>query len=277
MANSVTSPLELFPTELHRFNGKNYRVWAQQIELLLKQLKVQYVLTDPCPIVTLCPQASSEEVTRVKAAERKWLNDNNICRRHILNFLSDHLYYQYSKRTSSAKELWEELKLVYLDEEFGTKRSQVKKYIEFQMFDEKSVFEQVLELNKIADSIVVAGMMIYENFHVSVILSKLPLSWKDFCIKLMRMEYLTFTMLMDHIKAEEESRSHNKQEEPSKFVELSPAVNFGPRMREMSKKRRESEMDSKTVVCYNCRKQGHVAKHCHNKRLHQEINDNYPC
>lgn len=274
MANSVTSPLELFPTELHRFNGKNYRVWAQQIELLLKQLKVAYVLTDPCPIVTLCPEASSEEVTRVKAAERKWVNDNHLCRHHILNFLSDHLYYQYSKRTKTAKELWEELKLVYLDDEFGTKRSQVKKYIEFQMFDEKSICEQVLELNKIADTIVAAGMLIFENFHVSVILSKLPLSWKDFCVKLMRMEYLTFTMLMDHIKTEEECRRRDKRGEPSKFIELSPAVNFGPRMREMSRKRRESEMDGKTVVCYNCRKKGHVAKRCHNKKLHKEINDN---
>lgn len=278
LANSITSPLEILPTEPHRFNGKNYLCWAQQMEFFLKQLKIAHVLTDPCPTVTQCLQASAEEVARVKAAETKWVTDDHMCRRHILNYLSDHLYYRCSKKTKSAKELWEELKLVYLNEECGTKRSQVKRYIEFQMVDEKSILEQVLELNNIAHSVVTAGMLIDDSFHVNVILSKLPPSWKDFCIKLMRQEFLTFMMLMDHIKVEEESHNLDKQGEPSKFVDFLIAKNFGPRTREMKKpgmswKRRESEMDGKTVVCYNCGKKGHVSKHCRNRKSDKAINE----
>ncbi|KAH7578060.1 hypothetical protein JRO89_XS01G0335700 [Xanthoceras sorbifolium] len=276
VSDPVALPTELVPTEPDRFNGKNYLYWAPQMEFFLKQLKIEYVLSDPCPGVTLTPQASTEEISEVKVAEQKWVHDDHICRRHILNCLSDNLYYQYLKKTKNAKELWEELKLVYLYEEFGTKRSQVKKYIEFQMVDEKSILEQVQEFNNIVDSIVAAGMMIDENFHVSVIISKLPPSWKDFCVKLMREEYLSFGMLMDHIYIEEESRRQDKQGKPSNSVDSRLAKGLGPRMREMKRaglswKRRESETDGKTVFCYNCRKKGHVSKHCRNRKFDKEI------
>ncbi|XP_045789879.1 uncharacterized protein LOC123884742 isoform X2 [Trifolium pratense] len=67
------------------------------------------------------------------------------------------------------------------------------------------------ELNCIADSIATFGMPIEENFHVSVIVSKLPLSWKDLSIKLMRGEHLPFWKLMELITKEEESRNGVKQ------------------------------------------------------------------
>ncbi|XP_031263390.1 uncharacterized protein LOC116121570 [Pistacia vera] len=275
--NSVTSPVELSPAEPNRFNGKDYLSWAPRMEFFLKQLQIAYVLTDPCPSVTSNAQANSEEIFKLKTAEQKWLNDDNTCHRHILNSLSDHLYYQYSDKTKSAKELWEELKLVYLFEEIGTKRSKVKKYIEFQMVDEKSILEQVMELNNIADSVVAAGMLIDESFHVNVILSKLPLSWKGLCIKLMHAEHLSFLTLMDHIKAEGETCERNSQGGPSKLLDPL-AINFGPRMKEMKRpgmswKRRESEIDGKTIVCYNCGKKGHMSKHCRNRKFDKEINE----
>ncbi|KAI9182472.1 hypothetical protein LWI28_025704 [Acer negundo] len=279
VSDSVTSPTEFVPTEPERFNGKNYLYWAQKMEVFLKQLKIEYVLSDACPGVTLSPQASSEEISKVKVAEQKWVHDDHICRRHILSCLSDHLYYQFSKKTKSAKELWEELKFVYLYEEFGTKRLQVKKYIEFQMVDEKPILEQLQEFNNIADSVVASGMMIDDNFHVSVIISKLPPSWKDFCIKLTREEYLSFGMLMDRITVEEGVeglRHQNKQGELSNSVDSRLAKDFGPRMREMKRpgmswKRRDSEMDGRIIVCYNCGRKGHMTKDCWNRKFDKEI------
>ncbi|KAK2650063.1 hypothetical protein Ddye_017552 [Dipteronia dyeriana] len=279
VSDSVTSLTEFVPTEPERFNGKNYLYWAQKMEVFLKQIKIEYVLSDACPGVTLSPQASSEEISKVKVAEQKWVHDDHICRRHILSCLSDNLYYQFSKKTKSAKELWEELKLVYLYEEFGTKRLQVKRYIEFQMVDEKPILEQVQEFNNIADSIVAAGMMIDDNFHVSVIISKLPPSWKDFCIKLTREEYLPFGMLMDRITFEEEFRCQNKQGELSNTVDSRLAKGFGPRMMKrpgMSWKRRDSEMDGKIIVCYNCGKKGHMTKDCWNRKFDKEISGKQP-
>ena len=261
---------EVVAIATHRFYGKNYHCWAQQMEIFLKQSKIAYVLTDPCPSVSLGREATTEEIARAKHDVLKWVNDDCICRSNILSSLSDPLFYQYSKRAGSAKELWEELKLVYLYEEFGTKRSQVKNYIEFQMVEERPVVEQVQEFNNIADAIVAAGMSIDENFHVSVIISKLPPSWKDFCIKLMRDEYLPFRKLMDHLRIEEECRSQEKQRESSTLLGDHEIRKFVPNSRDLKPpgmrwSRRESEMDGRPKFCHNCGKKGHISRNCRAK------------
>lgn len=254
------------PIEVIRFDGKNYQFWAQQMELLLKQLKIEYVLTEPCPNLTVEEGASAEKIAAAKAAEWRWLNDDLMCHRNILNHLSDHLFNLHANRKMSAKELWEELKLVYLYEEFGTKRSQVKKYIEFQMVDEKAVMEQIRELNGIADSIVAAGMFLDDNFHVSLIISKLPPSWKDFSIKLMREEYLPFWKLMERIQIEEESRSGVKQVgEHYDSVGFHLANRGGQRRvdnRPLRMPRNRSEINTKSIPCSVCGKKGHLSKNC---------------
>uniref|UniRef100_A0A2C9VSL9 Uncharacterized protein n=1 Tax=Manihot esculenta TaxID=3983 RepID=A0A2C9VSL9_MANES len=263
---------------INRFDGKNYQLWAPFMESFLDKLKIAYVLTDPCPSVDIRPEASAEEIAQAKAAEQKWYNDDHLCRHNILTSLSDALYYQYSKKTKSARELWEELKLVYLYEEFGKKRSQVRNYIEFQIVDERPVLDQVKELNNIADSIVASGMFFDEKFHVSAIISKLPPSWKDFCIKLMCEEYLPFRKLMERIRAVEESRNQDKQVEPTNSLFFNHAKNEGPGMKDMQKprmngKKRETETDDKAVICYSCGKRGHISKHCRNRKLDKEANE----
>uniref|UniRef100_A0A2P2JIL7 Uncharacterized protein LOC105642839 n=1 Tax=Rhizophora mucronata TaxID=61149 RepID=A0A2P2JIL7_RHIMU len=271
---------ELVGIEISRFNGNNYQSWASKMEFFLNQLNIGYVLSDPCPSPSVSAGASPKEIAEAKAAQQKWINDNYMCHHHILNSLSDALHCQYSKKTKSAKELWETLKLVYLFEEFGTKGFQVKKYVEFQMVDEKPVLEQIQEFNSIADSIVATGTFLDENFHVSVILSKLPPSWKDFCIKLMHEEYLPFWMLMDHVRVEEESRNRGKQGEPPSSVYFHHASNLGPRMRDLKKpglhwKRNETKMNKTIPVCSFCGKKGHNSKNCRNRKLDKEANEKH--
>lgn len=280
VSNSVSdlASQEVVAIETHRFDGKNYHCWAQQMELYLKQSKVAYVLTDPRPGLSLGPETTTEEIAQAKRDEQKWVNDDRICRRNIQSSLSDPLFYQYSKRTGSAKELWEELKLVYLYEEFGTKRSLVKNYIEFQMVEERHIVEQVLEINSIADSIAAAGMLIDENFHVSVIISKLPPSWKDFCIKLMREEYLPFWKLMDYLRMEEEFRNQEKQVESYNLLGNHDDGKFRPKIRELKPTglhwyRREPEVDGRPMICHNCGKRGHIARYCRRKSF-KENNGN---
>jgi len=47
------TPLGLTPAETIRFDGKNFDHWRQKMEFFLKQLKIVYVLTDPCPTIPL--------------------------------------------------------------------------------------------------------------------------------------------------------------------------------------------------------------------------------
>ncbi|KAK7332736.1 hypothetical protein VNO80_29491 [Phaseolus coccineus] len=261
-------PLEpIAPIEVVRFDGKNFQFWAQQMTLLLKQLKIEYVLIEPCPNAALGEGAKAEDLVTAKAAERRWLNDDLVCCRNILSHLSDPLFNQYANRKMTSKELWEELNLVYLFEEFGTKRSIVKKYIEFQIVDEKTVSDQIRDLNGIADSIAASGIFMDDNFHVNVIISKLPPSWKNFCIKLLREEYLPFWKLMECIQIEEEFRCGVRR-----VGEHSDSVGFhqdnrGGGQRRVDYKplgmcRNRPEINARSIPCNVCGKRGHLSKNC---------------
>lgn len=272
-SNSATafSPQALVPISPTRLNGKNYHCWMHQIEFFLKQLKIAYVLTDPCPSTSISPEASFEETVQAKLKAQKWIDDDYICCHNILNSLSDHLFDKYSSKTFTAKELWEVLKSAY-DEDFQTKRSQVNKYIQFQMVDGVSVLEQVQELHKIADSIVASGIWFDENFHVSTIISKLPPSWKQCRVKLMQEDFLPLNKLMYRLRDEEEFRNHRKKEERFKntsVVNPNHDDKLGPRKREMKN------------VCYNCGKEGHKSMNCPRRsdsreRSNGKENDNIP-
>ncbi|XP_062091388.1 uncharacterized protein LOC133797489 [Humulus lupulus] len=278
MRNSTTDiqPHEL-PIKVTRLDGKNYLLWAQQMELLLKQLKIEYILSEPSPSAALDPEASTEEISRAKAALQKWINDDYLCVHNILNSLSDNLFNIYSKKTMTAKELWEELRLVHLCEEYRTERSQVKKYIEFKMVEDKPILEQVHEFNKIADSIVAAGMDVEEKFHVSVIVSKLPPSWKDISVKMMCEEYLPFWMLMNRLGVEEELRNQHKQQVPIPAGYSLPDNNVQrmrhPKPYNLHPKKRNLEKENR--FCHNCGKKGHLVQNCYNKtwRRDREFNE----
>ncbi|KAM5555673.1 hypothetical protein ABKV19_023544 [Rosa sericea] len=273
------APREFFSIETCRFNGKNYPIWAQQMEFLLKQLKIAYVLFVSCPVITLGPEPSTEEIAQAKAAEQQWRNDDSVCRRSILNALSDDLLNLYSRRTTTAKELWEDLKQLHLYEKFGTKRSLVKKYMEFQMPEGRPVLEQIQEFNNIADSIVASGMAVEEKFHVSAVISKLPPSWKDVSIKLMSEEHLPFAKLMDRLRFEEDLHTREQQGLPINHVG-NPPVKPIPRMRDMKQrnmqwKRSDPEIDGR-VICQFCGKKGHISQNCryNNKRkFTKDVND----
>ncbi|ONI23500.1 hypothetical protein PRUPE_2G191700 [Prunus persica] len=206
MSNSTVTglaPQELVPIDPVRLDGKNYTIWARRMEFFLKELKVEYVLYEPCPGIMLGSEATTEEIAESKAAEEKWIKDDFMCLRTILNYLCDDLLHRYAKRkkTTTAKQLWDDLKLM-----FGTKRSLVRKYMEFQMVDEKTVVEQVQEFNRIFDDVVASGMTLSEKFHVSAILAKLPASWKYSNIKSLtgKEKPLTLEVLMDSLRVEEE-------------------------------------------------------------------------
>ncbi|BFG22156.1 hypothetical protein CerSpe_084300 [Prunus speciosa] len=194
---------ELVPVDPVRLDGKNYPIWARRMEFFLKELKVEYVLYKPCPSIIVGSVATSLGLTELKAAEEKWIKDDFLGLRTILNYLCDDLLHRYGKRkkTTTAKQLWDDLKLM-----FGTKKYLVRKYMDFQMVDEKPLVEQIQEFNHIFDELVASGMTLSETFHVSAILSKLPASWKHVIIKSKYNinEPLTLEVLMDHLRIEEE-------------------------------------------------------------------------
>ncbi|KAK3035326.1 hypothetical protein RJ639_034034 [Escallonia herrerae] len=112
----------------------------------------------------------------------EWHKDNGT--NHILSGMTDSFYDQYSKKSKSAKELWDTLKSVYQAEEASTKKFLVSNYMDFKMTDDRPVSVQVRELQLIANDICAAGMVLDENFHVGAIVAKLPPTWKEYRNKL---------------------------------------------------------------------------------------------
>ncbi|KAG9144829.1 hypothetical protein Leryth_025636 [Lithospermum erythrorhizon] len=245
-----------------RLDGTNYYLWKHQMEFSLAELKVVYVLTEACPNFSSTSSGTPEEIDETKALIQKWVDDDYICRHNILTCLGDNLYNDYSRKACSAKELWEELKSVY-DEDIGTKRSQINKYVQFQIVDGVSILEQVHELQSIAHSICASGIWIEEYFHVSFIISKLPPSWKEFRLRMMREEFLPLHMLMHRLKVEEDARSGKQPGKPSGHGAGSKCESrVGSQGKEMKK------------LCYNCKKSGHISKHCPDRK--KEFPDNGP-
>ncbi|KAL7121585.1 hypothetical protein ACP275_02G190800 [Erythranthe tilingii] len=249
--NAIHSGL-LVPIQTARLDGRNYHSWRHQMEFFLHQLNIAYVLSEPCP--------SFDEKVKVKDAHRKWTDDDYLCRHSILNSLCDNLFQLHSQKSCSARELWEELKLFY--EDFGTtKRSQINKYVHFEMADGVSILEQVEELHKMADSIIASGnSWIDEDFHASVIVSKLPPSWKELRVRLMQEEYLPINVLMHRIQVEEESRKWWYKKESSAYYKQGRSV--GPTDSRLGTRKRENRR-----FCHRCGKEGHVIKNCPDKKF----------
>nr|GEX39554.1 potassium channel AKT2/3-like [Tanacetum cinerariifolium] len=99
--------------KLDRFDGGSFKRWQKKMQFLLATLKVAYVLTKPY---------LEESENKTLAASReclKFKNDDFICRRHILNAMSDPLFDVY-QNYSTAKELWNALEERYFTEDATT-------------------------------------------------------------------------------------------------------------------------------------------------------------
>ncbi|BFG22154.1 hypothetical protein CerSpe_084280 [Prunus speciosa] len=200
----IVTPKVLVDVDNLRLNGKNYGFWSCNMnEHVLDNLRG--VLYGPRPSFVVETEASVEEIARSMAAEQIWNEDDALCFHTILNHLSDDLFLHYSKRRkeTSAKQLWHELKLRF----GGGPKSHVQKYMEFHLLEKgEPMGEQVEDMDSMFLGLVECDeMAIDEEFHVNAIISKLPPSWEDVRIELMREEHLPVTKLIHRLNVEQQS------------------------------------------------------------------------
>ncbi|GKF76071.1 hypothetical protein Tco_0225515 [Tanacetum coccineum] len=111
------------------------------MKFLLIVLKIFYVL-DPllAPIPTEGEEVDQNEVLNLKKQRMIRKEDETLCCGHIMNSLSDMLYDVYAPITDPQK-LWIALEFKYKQQEEGTNRYLISKFLNFQMFDEKPILE----------------------------------------------------------------------------------------------------------------------------------------
>ena len=107
------------------------------MKFLLTLLKLFYVLDlNLMPFLT----TTDEDIDEIKAQRKKQEEDKLICRGHILNTLSDHLYDLYTSM-KSPKEIWNALEAKYKTEKIGMNKFTIQKYFDYKMLDNISVLD----------------------------------------------------------------------------------------------------------------------------------------
>ncbi|GKC67928.1 zinc finger, CCHC-type containing protein [Tanacetum coccineum] len=115
MAGNTVKDMTTNFGKLDKFEGHDFRRWQKKMHFLLTTLKVVYVLSTPMPELL---EDATVEAIRIRA---KWKNDDYICRGHILNGMSDTLFYVYTN-VEPAKELWDSLESKYMVEDASSKK-----------------------------------------------------------------------------------------------------------------------------------------------------------
>ena len=108
-----------------------------------------------------------------------WKHADFLCRNYLLNGLVNTLYNVYCA-FNITRELWESLDKKYKTENAGLKKFVVGKFLDYKMFDSKTVISQVQDLQVILHDIHAEGMSLSESFQVATIIEKFPPQWKEF-------------------------------------------------------------------------------------------------
>ncbi|KAK3034779.1 hypothetical protein RJ639_032292 [Escallonia herrerae] len=186
------------------------------MHFLLVKVKVYYVIVNPRP-----PEpGENEEESVAKTRERlRWDRDDEICRGHILNGMSNMLFDAYHT-VKTAKELWNQLERRYITEDATSKRFIVSKFFDYKMVDGRSVMEQFNEIKSILDRYSHHKLALDEFIVVISIIDKLPPSWKNFRNSLKhRKEDINLDELGTHLRIEEDLCKEEKFQSLPKQVE----------------------------------------------------------
>ncbi|XP_039032913.1 uncharacterized protein LOC120168171 [Hibiscus syriacus] len=189
-AASQTLPMTMSHNEKPtKFNGENFKTWQQKMLFYLTTLNLAKFLKDDPPTIR---EDEVDAATAFNITEA-WKHSDFLCRKYMLNGLSDALYEVYNVK-KTAKELWESLDHKYKTEDAGAKKFLVQ---EFQL---------------VIHGILAEGMIISESFQVTTIIEKLPHAWNDFknYLKHKRKEMIVEDLIM-RLRIEEDNQCAAKR------------------------------------------------------------------
>jgi hypothetical protein len=252
--------------KLEKFDGGNFIRWQKKMKFLLTTLKVAYVLN------MARPEEKDDETVAETRDRQKWDNDDYICLGHILNGMSDSLFDIYQS-SPSAKDLWDKLETRYMREDATSKKFLVSHFNNYKMVDNKSVMEQLYEIERILNNYKQHNMNMDETIIVSSIIDKLPPSWKDFKRTMKhKKEDISLEQLGNHLRLEEEYRkqegikNHVTQEKVHVMEEGNSSKSSKKRNHENDKSHQNhngnNNKKKRKGECYFCGKEGHFKNEC---------------
>jgi len=105
----------------------------------------------------------------------------------------------------SAKDLWDKLETRYTREDATSKKFLVWHFNNYKIVNDKSLMEQLYEIERILNNYKQHNMNMDETIIVSSIIDKHPPSWKDFKRTMKhKKEDISLEQLRNHLRLEEE-------------------------------------------------------------------------
>ncbi|XP_019194751.1 PREDICTED: uncharacterized protein LOC109188561 [Ipomoea nil] len=159
-----------FP-KLEQFEGVGFRRWQKKMKFLLAALNVAYVLNTPKP------EEREDETLEATHQGLKWENDDLACRVHVLNGMSNTLFYIYQYEESS-KDQWDVLEAKYISKDVSSKKFLVSEFNDYKMVDNRPIMEQFHEIVRIFGQMRKHDMNMDDSIAIASIIDKFPPSWK---------------------------------------------------------------------------------------------------
>jgi hypothetical protein len=262
--------------QIPMLNGTNFKQWETKLKLLLGMMQYDQAIRSECPKAA----ASDGVATPLEKADiEKWQHNDRMCLMVIKSAIQDTLQGCIPDQESGAKEY-----LKALEEKFTkSKKNEVgmllHKLVNTKYKGKLGIREHFTEMVKVQRALKEHGQIISDELLIDYIFMSLPSSYSQFrltynCIK----EIWTLTEFEAQLVQEEERQKMSKGEEAhvvatdsnEKKRKRKNRKGKGPNKAadnndaKRQKKDNTSEKSEDKVICYFCKKPGHIKRHCAN-------------
>ncbi|XP_010264577.1 PREDICTED: uncharacterized protein LOC104602546 [Nelumbo nucifera] len=236
---------ELISTRKLKVDGSNFDSWKNKIELVLSDLKVDYVLTDPKP--TDPTDDSSEEHREL---HRKWLSDDSTCRHLMLGAMDDKMF-GFSNGYKTTEAMMDALTKLFDTNSLPHRMSLLRKYTQHKMSEETNINDHLIEMGSMVVELERAGLPVPEAMQVAILMNSLPESWQSVMglIMLMKPDEWSLNSVSRHLGVAGDLMAWKSR-------------NGGEDETSNKKQRKEGGFKGN---CFSCGKRGHCQSDCPNK------------
>ncbi|OVA04163.1 hypothetical protein BVC80_7929g2 [Macleaya cordata] len=170
---SSFSPLHIILKE-NQLTGPNFVDWKRSLDIVLTTQDYKFVLLEDCPAVP-----GPDALEPVREEYQRWMKANDMAKCYIMASLSNVLQQQF-ENTPKAKDIIEELRLMFSVHSRPAKQEATRKLMNTRMAEGTEVRDHMLTMMGLFYELETLGSKLDHEFKEDVILASLPPSFSQF-------------------------------------------------------------------------------------------------